>query len=179
MIDLFGRIILFGMVSPLIALPSFLWGWMVRRWWLVPIGAAVLAALFIVVALIDLDRPEDSEIVWSAAPASLVPPLAWCAAGYFFGRWRRGRGGYMPAGFGRVVSILGGLLLGAVAGATAGFGLGLAYVELAHVSSFEGLAGYVVVFLFALPGLVIGAILGAVIGGIVNRRLGAQPASAA
>jgi hypothetical protein len=166
--DLLVKIILFGLISPAIALPSFLFGAVVRRWWLVPIGAAALAAIFTALAF------EGGEIVWLAAPVAVLPPLAWSAAGYYFGRWRRARGGGVPASLARGVSIVAGLVLGAAAGAAAGFGIGVAYVELAQVSSFEGLAGYVAVFLFGLPGLIIGAIAGAVAGAMVNRRLGAR-----
>jgi hypothetical protein len=173
LMELFGRIILFGLVSPLVAVPAFLYGMVVRRWWLVPIGAAALAALFVALAF------EEGEIGWLAAPVTVLPPLAWSASGYYFGRWRRQHRGDERTGFARVVAIVAGLLLGAAAGAIAGFGLGLAYVELAQVSSFEGLAGYVAVFLFGLPGLVIGAIAGAVAGAMINRRLGARRAAPA
>jgi len=173
LIELVGRIVLFGLISPLIAVPALLYGMVVRRWWLVPVGAVLLAAIFAALA------SEEGEVVWLAAPAALVPPLAWAAAGYYVGRWRRARPGGVPTALARGAPIAAGLVLGAAAGAVAGFGIGMAYVELAQVSSFEGLAGYVVVFLFALPGLVIGAILGAIIGGTIHRRLYARQASPA
>jgi hypothetical protein len=172
--DLLVKIILFGLISPAIALPSFLYGAVVRRWWLVPIGAAALAALFLAIAF------DDAEFVWAAAPVALVPVLAWCTAGYRFGRWRRSRRGKTePAGFARAASIVAGLLLGGVAGTAAGLGLGAAYIDLAQVSSFEGLSGYVVVYLFMAPGLIIGAIAGAIIAAMINRRLGARGAAPA
>jgi hypothetical protein len=173
LIELLGRIVLFGLISPLTAVPAFLYGMVVRRWWLVPVGAVGLAAIFAALGF------EEGEVVWLAAPVAVVPPLAWAAAGYYVGRWRRARPGGVPATLARGASIVAGLVLGAVAGAVAGFAIGMAYVELAQVSSFEGLAGYVVVFLFALPGLVVGAILGAVIGGMIRRRLDARQASPA
>src|SRR5688572_13100308 len=122
LLELFGRIILFGLISPLVAVPAFLYGMVVRRWWLVPIGAVALAAIFVALA------SEEGEIVWLAAPASVLPPLGWSASGYCFGQWRRRRRGGEPAGFARAAAMAAGLLLGAAAGAVAGFGLGLAYV---------------------------------------------------
>src|SRR5215204_5090565 len=123
LLELFGRIILFGLVSPLVAVPAFLYGMVVRRWWLVPIGAAALAALFVALAF------GEGEVVWFAAPMTVLPPLAWSAAGYYVGRWRRRRRGDEPAGVARAAAIAAGLLLGAAAEAVAGFGLGLAYIE--------------------------------------------------
>jgi hypothetical protein len=180
MAEMILQMIVFGLISPVIALPAFLFGWMVRQWWLVPLGAVAIAAVFLVLSLMDSAVPKGGEIVWAAVPVTLLAPLAWCIAGFYFGRWRRGRhGGSEAAGVVRAASIIAGLLLGAALGAAAGLGLGQAYVMLARVSSFEGLAGYVVVFLFMLPGLVIGAIGGAVIGDLVNRRRAGRHMTAA
>lgn len=64
-----------------------------------------------------------------------------------------------------------GALLGAIFGGVTGVLLGLAWVEIFAVSSFEGASGYLVGFLF-LPA---GILLGAVAGGIWLHRRGAQP----
>ncbi len=56
--------------------------------------------------------------------------------------------------------VLLGVGLGAVIGATAGIGLGLASVELFDISCFEGYCGFVVGFCFLPTGLLLGAIGG-------------------
>lgn len=175
MIEVIPQMIAFGLINPLVALPAFLLGWMVRRWWLVPVGAVWIAVVLLILSLTQSAVPEAGEIVWQALPVTTLPPLAWCAAGYAFGHWRRSRhGGSKTAVAIRVASIGVGLLIGAPLGAAAGLGLGQAYVIMARVISFEGLSGYVVVFLFALPGLAIGGIAGAAIGGVLYGRLAAR-----
>ena len=175
MAETIGQMILFGLINPLIALPAFILGWIARRWWLVPAGAVAIAALFTSLSILDFNaRPDvaaDSEILWAALPFTLVPTLAWCGAGFFLGRWQRSRRDPEARALVRVASILAGLLLGAVLGAAAGLGLGELYVSVARVSSFEGLAGYVVVFLFIAPGVLVGAASGALAGAMLHRRL--------
>lgn len=168
------QMVVYGLFSPLVAVPAFIFGWLVRRWWLVPLGAVALGALFTAISMVDFDAPGGSEIAWPLVPLSVLPPLAWASAGYHFGRWRRRAGAGERATAARVAAIIGGILIGTVVGGVAGFGLGEAYVTLARVSSFEGLAGYVVVFLFALPGLLIGAVAGGVVAAVINTRLAAR-----
>jgi hypothetical protein len=175
MAGLIAQIVVFGLLSPGIAVSAFLAGWIARRWWLVPVAAVVIAAVFATISMVNLDAPADSEIVWAAVPFTIVAPLVWCSAGFYFGRWRRSRHVKSGSpGAARVASILAGVVTGAAIGTLAGLGLGEAYVTLARVSSFEGLAGYVVVFLFMLPGLLIGAAAGGAVGGIVQRRFAAR-----
>ncbi|MCC7274788.1 MAG: hypothetical protein IT561_19115, partial [Alphaproteobacteria bacterium] len=89
-------------------------------------------------------------------------------------RWLRGRQQAAPGDpLARTVWSLLGLVLGACIGGIAGMGLGIAYVDLANVSSFEGLAGYTVMFLFVLPGILVGMIAGAVAGWRRSRRAAA------
>lgn len=68
-------------------------------------------------------------------------------------------------------ALLGGVL-GAALGGVAGVLLGLAFVELAQVSDFEGRSGYLVGFLFMPAGIVVGAVAGAI---LLRRRGGRQP----
>lgn len=56
-----------------------------------------------------------------------------------------------------------GLAGGAIAGGLAGLVIGLAYVEFAHVSDFEGLSGYAVAF-WIMAGVIAGAFTGLAIG---------------
>ena len=78
-----------------------------------------------------------------------------------------------------------GLFLGALGGAALGIGAGLAWVEIAHTTSFEGYSGMLVFLTFMPLGAVIGGIGGAVLFGLlamrddaiaVERPPGAEPA---
>lgn len=66
-------------------------------------------------------------------------------------------------------------ILGAIAGAVVGGGLGigggLAYTELASVSGFEGYSGFVVAF-WMLAGVVLGLLAGVVVAVRLARRSG-------
>jgi hypothetical protein len=55
-----------------------------------------------------------------------------------------------------------GLLFGAIAGGVIGVGLGLAWTNIFHTSSFEGYSGMLVFYTFMPLGILIGAVLGAV-----------------
>ncbi|MGY8709865.1 hypothetical protein RAD16_29360 [Bradyrhizobium sp. 18BD] len=63
-----------------------------------------------------------------------------------------------------------GLFLGALGGAALGVGAGLAFVEIAHTTSFEGYSGMLVFFTFMPLGAVIGGIGGAVTFGLLALR---------
>jgi hypothetical protein len=73
--------------------------------------------------------------------------------------------------FRRVIYVLLGFVLGGVIGAVAGFAIGSAYVTAAQVSSLEGLSGYVVVYAFAFPGVIIGMVAGVAGGPAVGGNL--------
>jgi hypothetical protein len=146
-----------------------------RRWWLAAAGGFAIAAVFLTLSIVDFERPEDSDFTWLAVPAALLGPSAWSAGGYFFGRWRRRRKGTVePAAAGATVAAWTGGFIGLIIGAAVGLGLGLGYVELAHVSSFEGMAGYLVVYIFAPLGGITGAIIGAMIAHAHALRRSAQ-----
>jgi hypothetical protein len=63
-----------------------------------------------------------------------------------------------------------GFLLGGAVGTGIGVGVGLAANEVFKVSCFEGLCGYVVAFIYAPLGLLIGGILGAILLAKLARR---------
>ncbi|KJC45493.1 hypothetical protein [Bradyrhizobium sp. LTSP857] len=63
-----------------------------------------------------------------------------------------------------------GLFLGALGGAALGIGAGLAWVEIAHTTSFEGHSGMLVFFTFMPLGAVIGGIGGAALFGLLAMR---------
>ena len=173
------QMIVFGLISPAIAVPAFLFGWAVRRWWLVPVGAIAIAAIFLIHSIVDFEAASEGEVVWAAIPFAVLPPLGWCSAGFWFGRWRRQHRETPPGGSGRAVNLTVGLVFGAALGVATGWGLGEIYVEIARVSPMEGYAGYLVVFFFMAPGLMIGAIAGVAAGLAVNRRLSSRHLPAA
>ncbi|HEV2154176.1 hypothetical protein [Bradyrhizobium sp.] len=63
-----------------------------------------------------------------------------------------------------------GLFLGELGGAALGVGAGLAFVEIAHTTSFEGYSGMLVFFTFMPLGAAIGGIGGAVTFGLLALR---------
>jgi hypothetical protein len=63
-----------------------------------------------------------------------------------------------------------GLFLGALGGAALGIGAGLAWVEIAHTTSFEGYSGMLVFFTFMPLGAAIGGVGGALLFGLLAMR---------
>ena len=63
-----------------------------------------------------------------------------------------------------------GLFLGALGGAALGIGAGLAWVEIAQTTSFEGYSGMLVFFTFMPLGAVIGGLGGAFSFGVIAIR---------
>jgi len=63
-----------------------------------------------------------------------------------------------------------GLFLGALGGAALGIGAGLAWVEIAHTTSFEGYSGMLVFFTFMPCGAAIGGIGGALLFALLAMR---------
>ena len=63
-----------------------------------------------------------------------------------------------------------GLFLGALGGAALGIGAGLAWVEIAQTSSFEGYSGMLVFLTFMPLGAAIGGIGGALLFGLLALR---------
>lgn len=68
-----------------------------------------------------------------------------------------------------------GLFLGTLGGAALGFGAGLAFVEIAQTTNFEGHSGMLVVFTFMPLGAAIGGIGGALLFGLLALRDDAIP----
>jgi hypothetical protein len=161
-----------GLIDPLVLVPAIAIGALARKWWQALLGAlAVAAAVFAVGFFHDL--PEGAEMVWAAVPVAALAPVAWSAAAFLGARrWRaraeRGLRSVWPS----VVGVAVGLVFGGLIGGIAGTAFGAWYVEAAQVSNFEGASGYVVVFLFLFPGVIIGAAAGAIVGWLLGRRAG-------
>jgi hypothetical protein len=63
-----------------------------------------------------------------------------------------------------------GLILGAVVGGAIGVGLGFAWTEVFHTTSFEGYSGMLIFFTFMPIGAIVGGMLGGVGLGLVVAR---------
>ena len=137
--------VLSSLMRPVIFVPSIALGWFARRWWQV-VAAAILIALAWFAFILLKGLPPGGKVGWAARPLMVVAPLAWCSAGFLLRRLWDARA--TPVGkvrFRRVIYVLLGFVLGGVVGVVGGFAIGSAHVTAAHVSSFEGLSGYVVV----------------------------------
>lgn len=154
-----------GLGSPANILGGLVVGWFCRRWWQVVLGAVTLHAVMLG-AVLPGSLPAGAEIVWVLLPLGVVGPLAWCAAGFVLRRQVVTPGGGAERAGTAIAAGLAGGILGGALGAAAGS----LYVDIARVSSFEGQSGYLVVFGFVLPGMLIGAVLGAVVGWRRARR---------
>ncbi len=162
--------VLSSLMRPTIFVPAIALGWFARRWWQV-VAAAILIALAWFAIILLKGLPPGAKVGWAARPLMVVAPLAWCSAGFLLRRLWDARA--TPLGkirFRRVIYVLLGFVLGGVVGVVGGFAIGSAYVTAAHVSSFEGLSGYVVVYAFAFPGAVIGMVAGVIVAWLLGRR---------
>jgi hypothetical protein len=165
--------VLSSLMRPTIFVPAIALGWFARCWWQV-VAAAILIALAWFAFILLKGLPPGAEVAWAARPLMVVAPLAWCSVGFLLRRHWYARA--TPVGkvrFRRVIYVLLGFVLGGVIGSVAGFAIGSAYVSAAHVSSFEALSGYVVVYAFAFPGAIIGMLAGVIVAWLLGRRLAA------
>lgn len=155
--------ILWGAITPSILVPAALLGWWARRASVVVAGAIVIAAVNFAISLTETLPPGAERVLW-LAPVGILAPLGVAYAAFRLRAWLAARDAAAPASTGpRLVRSVFGAILGAVVGGGIGLGLGLAVVEIGQVSSREGESGYLVVFLFLLPGILIGLVTGAVI----------------
>ncbi|MGE0718923.1 MAG: hypothetical protein AB7P02_25985 [Alphaproteobacteria bacterium] len=153
-----------GAASPAVFVPAIVVGWIARSARMATLGAVAIAAVLIGMAAME-PLPEGARRVWWLMPLGVVAPLAWTLAVFALRRWLGRRTAARPGDpLARGVWSILGLIAGGLVGGVIGLLLGMAYVELAEVSSFEGLAGYTVMFLFVLPGILIGMIAGAILG---------------
>ena len=152
--------VFYGLFNPIIIVAAVVVGLLVRSWRQVAVAVVLVGVALLAFSML-VRLPEGAQPVWEAAPFGLIPPAFWASLTFWL---RRGRGTVAPPGTRRIVLLVLGMGAGGIFGAILGFLLGELYVDIAQVSSFEGLAGYTVVFLFALPGMLVGAVIGAVLG---------------
>ncbi len=172
-----------GLASPVIFVPSFAVGWFARRWWLVPLGAVVVAALSEAeVMLIELPGATPD---WAREPLIVIAPLAWCVAGYLMRAWCRRARRLRQGGTIRAWPVVAGMVLGAVAGGAAALGVGLFYLQIGeleyHTLQFgrAASADYETIFFqYLFPGLLLGQLAGGLIGRVFGRPLAAAAARA-
>lgn len=160
-----------GFAMPTVVLPALVVGWMAPR-----AGIAVLGGVAIAVALFLYSHafgslPEGATVIWWLLPLGLVPPVAWALGSFLvFRRLRALAGGDRSHPGLRAIDAVVGALVGAVVLGAAALAAGSLYADLAQVSSFEGAAGYLVVFGFGVPGILLGLMAGAVLGWRRRRR---------
>lgn len=168
--------VLYDLIDPYIFVPAMALGWFARSIRVVLVGAALIAAVSIVLSLTK-PLPAGAERVLWLEPIGIIAPLAWSYAVFRLRRWLLQSDRIAPGGPAvRLVRTALGFVLGGCVGCGAGLGLGLLYVSAANVSNFEGGAGYLVVFLFVPLGILIGMIAGAVLAWRRSRRI--APAAA-
>lgn len=160
-----------GLISPVNIVTGLVIGWFLRRWWQILVAVIVLQAIELAVFTATKLEP-DQQILWAALPVGLVAPLAWCAAGRLLRTLLYQPDGTARHGVGvRTGWTVIGVVLGGIAGGVIGFAAGIAYVQIAKVSTFEGLAGYMAVFGFGLPGVVIGLVAGGILAWRLSGRI--------
>jgi hypothetical protein len=158
----------YGLISPWIFIPGLAMGWLVRRRWHVIVASIVIAVTSLVWDLSE-ELPEGARIIWPTTPVGLIPPFVWCTAGFSARNWYQRHAAADRQAFAvSFIRIVIGILAGGVGGGVLGILIGIAYVALARVSSFEGLSGYVVAS-FMLIGIVIGIVSGGLAGFLLGR----------
>jgi len=171
-----------GLASPVIFVPSLLIGWFARRWWQVPLGAVVVAALSEAeVMLIELPGAEPD---WADEPIAVIAPLVWCAAGFLLRAWHRRTSRRRQGSPIRVLPVVAGMVLGAIVVAGLSLGVGLLYLredQLEFHTLQSGLApgsaDYETIFFqYFFPGLLLGQFAGGLIGRVFARPITRPPA---
>jgi hypothetical protein len=135
-------------------------GWFARAPWQAASMAMLVAAVLEIVSLIRVGGGLD--FLWWL-PLTLVAPTLWALAGFHLRRWLSRHGRSPEPGLAAMQMALGGVI-GACLGAVGGYNLGRWYIEWAEVRVLTADAGYLEVFQFGLPGLLIGFILGLLLG---------------
>jgi hypothetical protein len=167
-----------GLASPFIFAPSFAIGWFARRWWHLPLGAALLTILD--QAEIMLIEMPDAQPDGGLMPLGVIPPLCWCVAGFALRAWSRHERRRRSNQTIRALPIIAGMVLGALSVAVSALGVALLYL---HTDQFEfhafGLertadssAPYEAIFFqYLFPGLLLGQLTGGLIGRVLGHPL--------
>lgn len=156
-----GQALLYGLVNPMVVVPALAIGWLGRRTWMPAAGAVVIA---VVQTLLSLGQPlpAGAQRLWWAEPFGLLAPSLLAYASFFLHQWLRARAATAPESrLPRLVRTGLGGAIGAIAGAGIFFLAGLAIDGLAGLQDREGGDAYVLVFIVAPIGLIIGLCLGA------------------
>jgi len=174
----FFALLISGLASPFVFVPSFAIGWFVRRWWQVALGA-VLFSILDQAEIMLIELPE-AQPDWALMPLGVVPPLCWCAAGFAMRAWYRRETQRRSREAIRALPVVAGMLLGAVLVGLSALGVGLFYL---HTDQLEfhtfGLertadpsAPYEAIFFqYLFPGLLLGQLAGGLIGRLIGHPL--------
>lgn len=169
--------ILGDLADPLMLVPALAMGWWARGRKVILGGVALIAVARIARSLLA-PLPPGAERVLPAELLHVVAPLVISFAIFHLRRWLRSRDTAAPgSAFPRAVRTAIGGVLGACAGTALFLGLGLAVITLADIHDREGGEGYLLVFVIAPLGLLIGLVWGAVIAWRRSGRPIAAPIS--
>lgn len=159
------QVILHQLISPFLFVPAIAVGWFARTRMQVTVGAVAVGVVSI--ALSFLGRmPEGASIVYVLMPLTFVSPLVWAfATAALKKKLLRDDPAATPASdvMRKAMRAVIGVVIGAPLGGALGALVGSLAADYFRISSFEGGAGYYVMFFFVLPGILIGAIVGAVV----------------
>jgi len=172
-----------GLASPFIFVPSFAIGWFARQWWHLPLGAVLLTILD--QAEIMLIEMPDAQPDWGLMPLGIIPPLCWCAAGFALRAWSRRERQRRSNQTIRALPIIAGMILGALSVAASALGVGLLYLHTDQLDfhafglgrSADPWAPYEAIFFeYLFPGLLLGQLTGGLIGRVLGRPILPPPA---
>ena len=165
-----------GLASPFIFLPSFIIGWFARRWWQVLLGGIAVEILSEAETML-IEMP-DAQPDWTMEPLAFVAPLFWCATGFLRRRWRTHISGSRAARPIRAWPIVAGMVIGAVIVGALAFGVGQLYLRTDqldfHTFEFarDGTADYETIFFqYLFPGVLAGQLAGGLIGRMLGRPI--------
>jgi hypothetical protein len=148
-------------LNPLVFVPAFALGWFARRNWLLLAGALVIAAVQTILSLLEPLPAGAGRWLW-AEPLGVVAPFLLAFAALRLRRWLRASDRADPRS---TLPCLVHTALGAIIGAGIGTGLflgiGLAIVTLGDIHDREGGEAYLLVFVVAPFGLLLGLGAGA------------------
>ena len=159
------QVILHQLISPFLFVPAIAVGWFARSRVQIIVGAVAVAVLSIALSFMR-GLPAGASLVYGLMPLTFISPLVWAFATAALKRKLQGdAAAATPAGdiARKAIRAVIGVVIGAPAGGALGALVGSLAADYFRISNFEGGAGYYVMFLYVLPGILIGAIVGAVV----------------
>lgn len=159
------RVLLYQLTSPFLFVPAIAVGWFARTRVQIILGAVAVGCVSIALSFLQ-PMPEGSSLVYGLMPLTFISPLVWAfATAALKRRLQREDPAAAPAAnlARKAIRAVIGVVIGAPVGGALGALVGSLAADHFRISNFEGGAGYYVMFLYVLPGILIGAIVGAVV----------------